>query len=120
MVKGNFYLKNVINTSCSMTTRIFVIRFALELHMVHHDKRYESLARAAQEKNGIAVLGILFHATDKPNPIIEKFLQNSHDVFNAAGKNVTYKDPLLLSELLPQDKGSYFRYEGSLTTPCKD
>lgn len=34
-------------------------RYALELHMVHHDRRY-SLKEAVQVKNGIAVLGVLF------------------------------------------------------------
>lgn len=92
-------------------------RFALELHIVHHDRRYDTLSRAAQEKNGIAVLGILFHVTDDPNPIVEKILENSKNVFDAAGRNTTYRDDLLLSELLPKFKDSYFRYEGSLTTP---
>jgi carbonic anhydrase len=35
----------------------------LELHIVHHDKRHESINKAASVKNGIAVLGILFHVS---------------------------------------------------------
>lgn len=92
-------------------------RYALELHMVHHDKRYDTIQRAAQEKNGVAVLGILFHVTKDPNPIVEKMLENSHRVFESSGTNTTYKDQLLLSEFLPKNKETYFRYEGSLTTP---
>jgi carbonic anhydrase len=95
----------------------YIHRYALELHMVHHDKRYESLARAAQEKNGIAVIGILFHVTTTAHPIVEKFLENSQTVFGAAGKNITYGEKLLLSEWLPKNKKTFFRYEGSLTTP---
>jgi carbonic anhydrase len=85
--------------------------------MVHHEKRYDTLSKAAQEKNGIAVLGILFHVTKEPNAIIEKVLENSKAVFDVAGRNSTYRDKLLLSELLPRNQAKFFRYEGSLTTP---
>lgn len=92
-------------------------RYALELHMVHHEKRFASVNTAGLEKNGVAVLGILFHVSEKPNPIIEKVLFNAGTVFEAVGRNQTYKDKLLLHELLPKNKASFFRYEGSLTTP---
>lgn len=85
--------------------------------MVHHEKRFETITKAALEKNGVAVLGILFHVSEKPNPIIEAVLQNSGTVFEAVGRNQSYKDSLFLQELLPRNKANYFRYEGSLTTP---
>lgn len=85
--------------------------------MVHHEKRYDSINIAALEKNGVAVLGILFHVSEKPNPMVENVLQNAGTVFEAVGKNQTYLDKLLLQDLLPKIKSSYFRYEGSLTTP---
>jgi carbonic anhydrase len=92
-------------------------RFALELHMVHHDKRYETLSKAAESKNGIAVLGILFHITETPNPMIEKLLVNSATIFEFAGKNITYREKLILTDFLPLKLDSFFRYDGSLTTP---
>lgn len=92
-------------------------RLALELHMVHHEKRYDSLNKAAEVKNGIAVLGILFHVTETPNPMIEKLLVNTATIFDAAGKNITYKEKLVLTDYLPKDLDVFFRYEGSLTTP---
>lgn len=85
--------------------------------MVHHEKRFESITTAAQEKNGVAVLGILFHVALNSNPMIESILQNAGTVFEAVGRNQTYKENLLLRDLLPKNKGSFFRYEGSLTTP---
>lgn len=36
-------------------------RYGLELHIVSHEKRFPTFAEAVQNKNGIAVLGILFH-----------------------------------------------------------
>ena len=71
-------------------------RYALELHMVHHEKRFESLSKAAVEKNGVAVLGILFHVSAKPNPIIERFLTNAGSIFESPANAMTYKDNLLL------------------------
>jgi carbonic anhydrase len=85
--------------------------------MVHHEKRFETISKAALEKNGVAVLGILFHVAADPNPMIENLLMNSGSVFQAVGSNQTYKEKLLLENLLPKNKGSFFRYEGSLTTP---
>lgn len=92
-------------------------RLALELHMVHHEKRFDSLTKAADVKNGIAVFGILFHITETPNPQIEKLLSTTASIFDVAGKNITYKEKLLLSDYLPRDVDTFFRYEGSLTTP---
>lgn len=68
-------------------------------------------------QNGIAVLGILFHVAVEPNPIIEKILQNAGNVFEAVNKNQTLQEKMLLSELFQNNKSSFFRYEGSLTTP---
>ena len=75
------------------------------------------MTKAATEKNGIAVLGILFHVAIEPNPMIENFLENAGSVFQSVGKSTIYTQKLLLQNLLPKDKASFFRYEGSLTTP---
>lgn len=80
--------------------------------MVHHDKRYETLSKAAEVKNGIAVLGILFHITETSNPMIGKLLDGTSSIFEAAGKNVTYKEKLLLTDYLPRELDAFFRYEG--------
>lgn len=96
---------------------VYYDRYALELHMVHHEKRFDTITKAATEKNGVAVLGILFHVAADPNPMVENLLENAGTVFQAVGRNQTYKDKLLLETLLPKNKASFFRYEGSLTTP---
>lgn len=85
--------------------------------MVHHEKRFDSLNSAALVKNGVAVLGILFHVSATPNPMIEDVLRNAGTVFEAVGRNQIYADELLLETLLPKNKARFFRYEGSLTTP---
>lgn len=39
----------------------YFYRYGLELHIVSHEKRFGTFAEAVQNKNGVAVLGILFH-----------------------------------------------------------
>ncbi|KAL9694619.1 hypothetical protein quinque_013904 [Culex quinquefasciatus] len=77
------------------------VRYGLELHMVHHDARYKTLAEAAAVKNAVAVLGVLFHAT---SGIV-------------AGKSAPLRVRLSPHNLLPRNRTAFFRYEGSLTTP---
>lgn len=92
-------------------------REAVEVHLVHHESRFNSLSEAAQVKRGIAVLGVLFHISAEPNPTIEQILIASEVVKDHVGRNQTLTRPIELEDLLPKDRSSYFRYEGSLTTP---
>lgn len=91
-------------------------RYALELHMVHHDRRY-SLKEAVQVKNGIAVLGVLFHVSAFENEKLQNILNSVDDIADTVGARALIKEPLTAGALLPHNTGSYFRYEGSLTTP---
>lgn len=92
-------------------------REAVEVHLVHHESRFNSLSEAAQVKRGIAVLGVLFHISAEPNPTIEQILIASEAVKEHVGRNQSLTRPIELEDLLPRDRSSYFRYEGSLTTP---
>ena len=92
-------------------------RYGLELHLVHHEKRYETITKAAVERNGVAVFGVLFHISVDQNPSLEKLLKNAENIMAASGKSQIYKDELILVDFLPKNRTSYFRYEGSLTTP---
>ncbi|CAB4068901.1 CA [Lepeophtheirus salmonis] len=76
--------------------------FPLELHMVHFNSKYgTNLEEAVQKGNGsfdtLAVLGILFEVQEEDNLAFDEI------------KFVT-----------PQDKQSFYRYMGSLTTPLCD
>ena len=39
-------------------------RFDVEMHMVHKNAKYNTVAEATQHKDGIAVLGIMFKIVD--------------------------------------------------------
>lgn len=93
------------------------VRYGLELHMVHHDARYKTLAEAAAVKNAVAVLGVLFHVANQDNAHLDVVLETSDDIRDVAGKSAPLKGRLSPHNLLPRNRTAFFRYEGSLTTP---
>uniref|UniRef100_A0A1Q3FHQ9 Carbonic anhydrase n=2 Tax=Culex tarsalis TaxID=7177 RepID=A0A1Q3FHQ9_CULTA len=93
------------------------VRYGLELHMVHHDARYKTLAEAAAVKNAVAVLGVLFHVANADNTHLDVVLETSDDIRDVAGKSAPLKGRLSPHSLLPRNRTAFFRYEGSLTTP---
>lgn len=96
-------------------------RDPLELHLVHYDTEYANISEAAQHKNGIAVIAVLFEfQNDNPDliPILEATKRVSHWVGKSMASIRSKLIPLLL---LPKDHTTYYRYEGSLTTPeCQE
>nr|AAL72625.1 carbonic anhydrase [Aedes aegypti] len=93
------------------------VRYGQELHMVHHDSRYNSLTEAGAVKNAVAVIGVLFHVSNQDNTHMDVVLETSQDIRDAAGKSAPLKGKLSPHNPLPKNRTSYFRYEGSLTTP---
>ncbi|XP_050099426.1 carbonic anhydrase 1 [Anopheles aquasalis] len=94
------------------------VRYALELHLVHHHTQYPTLNDAVAFKNGVAVIGVLFHVADQPNMHIGTILETAIDIRSVAGKVAPLKGKLAPNSLLPANRTTYFRYEGSLTTPA--
>uniref|UniRef100_A0A6B2E880 Carbonic anhydrase n=1 Tax=Phlebotomus kandelakii TaxID=1109342 RepID=A0A6B2E880_9DIPT len=93
-------------------------RYALELHMVHFDSKFPTIQEALANRDGVAVLGVLFHVSSQANPDLENILDSAN---KTAKDTVGMADDLLLPlsplDLLPRNRDSYFHYEGSLTTP---
>lgn len=92
----------------------------MELHIVSHEQRFKNFSIAVQNKKGVAVLGVLFHVADNINPLLKNILDSAESVKDDAGKSNEIKLPFSPLELIPVDRSSYFRYEGSLTTPACD
>ncbi|XP_068127664.1 carbonic anhydrase 15-like, partial [Hyperolius riggenbachi] len=92
-------------------------QFPLELHIVHMNAKYSSITEAKKDPEGLAVLGILITEGETDNP--------SYSPLVSAMKNVSLQGDIIeinsfpLESLLPpHDKlSSYYRYQGSLTTP---
>lgn len=92
-------------------------RYALEMHLVHHSSKYNSVAEASTTKAGVAVLAVLFHVSEKSNDAIETILNSTDPVKEKVDDQVQLVEELELNKLLPKNRKVYFRYDGSLTTP---
>ncbi|XP_059505013.1 carbonic anhydrase 14 isoform X2 [Stegostoma tigrinum] len=89
-------------------------QYAAEMHIVHFAAKYESLANAAQEADGLAVLAILFQVGAQDN----KNYKHIFDKLQDAVEGATIKIPGFdINTLLPSQLYRFFRYNGSLTTP---
>lgn len=92
-------------------------RYALEIHLVHRNSKYGTIAEASGEKAGIAVLAVLFHVDEQPSEVIETILDVTAAVKDKLNDYVRLTGDVILNSFLPKDRSEYFRYEGSLTTP---
>ncbi len=46
------------------------------MHIVHHSIAYESVAEAAQQPNGLAVLGFFFKMVAEDNMVLKRIIDN--------------------------------------------
>ncbi|XP_062548362.1 putative carbonic anhydrase 3 [Armigeres subalbatus] len=92
-------------------------RYALEVHLVHRNSKYATLTEAAEEKTGIAVVGVLFHVDEQSNESIGTILNVTTSVKDKVNDYVRMTGSPTLESFIPKSRTKYFRYEGSLTTP---
>ena len=94
-------------------------RYAAEMHLVHYNTKYSSVAEATSHPDGLAVLGIMLDAPDsavdhsgyeKINQEVSVLVKSGHDA------NI-HINSLSLIDLLPTQLNTFYRYDGSLTTP---
>ncbi|MBN3298951.1 carbonic anhydrase [Amia ocellicauda] len=89
-------------------------KFAAELHLVHWNAgKYASFAAAAQEHDGLAVVGVFLEIGNE-NPNLKEIL-DAFDAIKEKGSQTTFSnfDP---TTLLPSSL-DFWTYDGSLTTP---
>ncbi|KGL95846.1 Carbonic anhydrase 15, partial [Charadrius vociferus] len=90
----------------------------MELHIVHINVKYRTLAEAKGHPNGLAVLGFFFQVSETPNTNYNTIVAGLRNVSHA-GDSVDLASTFRLSTLLPRASrlSGYYRYQGSLTTP---
>ncbi|XP_075539719.1 carbonic anhydrase 1-like [Dermacentor variabilis] len=87
--------------------------FAMEAHFVHYNDQFRSFEEAVTEKDGLAVISVLFKLSDHKSP---ESLQAIMSAMESPGSSKVA--PLVLSQMLPGiPPTSYYLYSGSLTTP---
>ena len=97
-------------------------RYPLEMHLVHYNSKYKSVAEAVEddERNGLAVISVLFEISEKDNAHFEPIMQKAKAVRGTDAEVVSRVGlgGVSLADLLPKTAAkSFFSYEGSLTTP---
>ncbi|XP_075067268.1 carbonic anhydrase 15-like [Mixophyes fleayi] len=93
-------------------------QFPLELHIVHMNAKYNSIAEAKKDPQGLAVLGVLIEVGETDNLSYSTLVSAMKNV-SIEGDYIELMSTFPLDNLLPpHDKLSqYYRYQGSLTTP---
>ncbi|XP_037948516.1 carbonic anhydrase 2 [Teleopsis dalmanni] len=94
------------------------VRYPMEAHIVHRNKRYPNMTMAANFKDGLAVIGVLYHVSNQENEAIDTVLEYLDEVksYKNMNQEVHMKRPFVVRDLFPTVAG-YLTYAGSLTTP---
>lgn len=93
------------------------IRYSLELHIIHKNRKYQTLEEALTHRDGLAVLGFFYQIKEYESPEITSIARNlaaleEHN--NEQTLNYTFTLASLLGNLNTE---RFYTYRGSLTTP---
>ena len=91
-------------------------REALEMHLVHWNTKYETMAKAVGHPDGLAVYGILFNVNTEENPALNPIIDYLNDIVET-GSGIIVGEKFSLLPILPKTHKVFYRYQGSLTTP---
>ncbi|XP_041734680.1 carbonic anhydrase 4-like [Coregonus clupeaformis] len=92
-------------------------RYPMELHIVNIKEEYNSLADALKDPAGVGVLGFFYEQSGSSNKKYDSII-NALNTINKPSSNTTLSG-VSLDMFIPSqcNMTSYFRYQGSLTTP---
>ncbi|XP_065360180.1 uncharacterized protein CAH6 [Calliphora vicina] len=95
-------------------------RFDVEMHIVHRNVRYSTVEEAARNRDGLAVLGVMFKIVNVP----DRIYPGLYRIFNQLPAIVNYQSftsvvgRVSLGQMLGDlNTKQFFSYSGSLTTP---
>ncbi|KAM7363931.1 carbonic anhydrase 9 isoform 2-T2 [Cochliomyia hominivorax] len=93
------------------------IRYTMEMHIVHRNKKYATLTEALDYADGAAVLGFFFNLDEDEGTGLITICRHLHlipEANNEVALNVTFS---LSSLIHGVDIDKFYTYKGSLTTP---
>ncbi|XP_046637027.1 carbonic anhydrase 2-like isoform X1 [Daphnia pulicaria] len=96
--------------------RIANKRYPAELHMVHYNSKYGTFSEALSHEDGLAVFGIMIELQPRDNIAFRHLEQFDNIIDPSIAKSDALRYSVPLSDLLPDNTDSFFRYNGSLTT----
>lgn len=93
------------------------VRYPMEMHLVHRNKKYKSVDEATKHHDGLAVIAFFYQIADFDGHEIEPIVSKLHLVQSFDNK-VLINSTFTLASLLGQvDVERFYMYKGSLTTP---
>uniref|UniRef100_A0A1B0G191 Alpha-carbonic anhydrase domain-containing protein n=1 Tax=Glossina morsitans morsitans TaxID=37546 RepID=A0A1B0G191_GLOMM len=93
------------------------IRYTMEMHIVHRNRKYSNLTEALGYTDGVAVMGFFYNLDEDEGlglTAISRHLHLVPEAHNEAILNVTFSLSSLISGV---DVDKFYTYKGSLTTP---
>ena len=92
-------------------------RYSAEMHLVHFNDKYGTLAEAVKHEDGLAVLGVFLDIQGKNDNVPFRHFVDLFSLVKTEGQETAVPHPIPLMDLLPDSVDDFYRYQGSLTTP---
>uniref|UniRef100_A0A1A9W9J3 Alpha-carbonic anhydrase domain-containing protein n=1 Tax=Glossina brevipalpis TaxID=37001 RepID=A0A1A9W9J3_9MUSC len=93
------------------------IRYTMEMHIVHRNRKYSNLSEALDYADGAAVMGFFYNLDEDEGLGLTTICRHLHlvpEAHNESPLNVTFSLSSLINDV---DIDKFFTYKGSLTTP---
>ncbi|XP_018328030.1 carbonic anhydrase 15-like [Agrilus planipennis] len=94
------------------------VKFTMEMHLVHRNKKFQNIEEASHDPKGLAVLAFFFQLREKENKPLNHIVRHLPRVYESDASFVL-NETLTLASILPSFRkmGRFYMYPGSLTTP---
>ncbi|XP_068909036.1 carbonic anhydrase 14-like isoform X2 [Tenebrio molitor] len=93
-------------------------KFPLEGQFVHYAKKYANLAEALNYRDGVTILSTLYNLSKKSNDVFDNLIETIPRVRMKIDHPVELLQPIIPRHFLTPKIEKFYRYNGSLTTPC--
>ena len=90
--------------------------YPLEMHLVHYNSKYADIGEAVSHEDGLAVIGIFFEVSSSNNVYLQPIIEAANKV-KFTKQKTSLSQGISLKSFLPRNPETFYRYEGSLTTP---
>lgn len=93
------------------------IRYPLEMHIIHRNKKYKNVAEALGYSDGLTVLGFFYQVTEQDSPEINSLVRSFGQIIDY-DQSIQLNHTFTLQSLIDGiDMTRFYTYKGSLTTP---
>ncbi|XP_053680127.1 carbonic anhydrase 2 [Anopheles nili] len=93
------------------------VRYPLEMHIIHRNRKYKSVAEALGYSDGLTVLGFFYQVTEKDEPGINTLVRSFGHIIDY-DQTIQLNHTFTLQSLIEGiDLTRFYTYKGSLTTP---